>query len=282
MKKISAVLVIVIFLTLIKLQVFAQISLSTENISMIKPYHLAVTYNKTTNLVFPYAIKSVDRGSKDILVQKAKDVENILQVKAGKRSFEETNLTVITAEGKLYSYIVNYTDNPTVLNFRFPIVGEDEKDAFFSGDQPNEAEMQSDAEKVRKADKNIRGIKDKQFGIKLQLDGLFIKGGVMYYRLRLQNRSNINYDIEQLRFFIRDQKKSKRTAAQELEVLPLYIQGDTSAVPGNSEHVFVYAVPKFTIPDQKYLTIQLMEKNGGRHLELEIPNKTVVKATLIK
>lgn len=79
MKKISAVLVIIIFLTLIKLQVFAQISLSTENISVIKTYHLAVTYNKTTNLVFPYAIKSVDRGSKDILVQKAKDVENILQ-----------------------------------------------------------------------------------------------------------------------------------------------------------------------------------------------------------
>lgn len=87
MKKISALLVIVIFFTLIKLQVFAQISLSTENISVIKPYHLAVTYNKTTNLVFPYAIKSVDRGSKDILVQKAKDVENILQVKAGQKRF---------------------------------------------------------------------------------------------------------------------------------------------------------------------------------------------------
>jgi len=205
MKKISAV--IIIFLTLIKLQVFAQISLSTENISVIKPCHLAVTYNKTTNLVFPYAIKSVDRGSKDILVQKAKDVENILQVKAGKKSFEETNLTVITAEGKLYSYILNYTDNPSALNFRFAIEA-DQKDAFFSADHPDEAEMQTDAEKVRKADKNIRGIKDKQFGIKLQLDGLFIRDGVMYYRLRLQNRSNINYDKEQLRFFIQDQKNS--------------------------------------------------------------------------
>ncbi len=280
MKKISAVLVIVIFLTLIKLQVFAQISLSTENISVIKPYHLAVTYNKTTNLVFPYAIKSVDRGSKDILVQKAKDVENILQVKAGKKSFEETNLTVITAEGRLYSYILNYTDIPSALNFRFAIEA-DNKDAFFSGDQPNEAEMQTVAEKVSKADKNIRGIKDKQFGIKLQLDGLFIKDGAMYYRLRLQNRSNINYDIEQLRFFIRDQKKSKRTAAQELEVLPLYIQGDTSAVPGKSEHVFVFAVPNFTISNQKYLTIQLMEKNGGRNLNVILKNKQIMKAKSI-
>lgn len=282
MKKITAVLVIVILLTLIKCQVFAQISLSPEKISVIEPYHFSVTYNKTTNLVFPYPIKSVDRGSKDILAQKVKDVENILQIKAGKKGFEETNLTVITADGKLYSYILNYTDNPSTLNFRYTIIEEDQKDAFFRADQPNEAEMQSDAEKVIKADKNIRGIKDKKFGIKLQLDGLFIKDEVMYYRLRLQNHSNINYDIEQLRFFIRDQKKSKRTATQELEVQPLYIEGNTSAVAGKSEHVFVFAVPKLTIPDQKYLAIQMMEKNGGRNLKLIIYNKTVVKSKPLK
>jgi len=62
----------------------------------------------------------------------------------------------------------------------------------------------------------------------------------------------------------------------------LYIDSDTSVVKGQSEHVFVFAVPKFTIPDKKYLTIQLMEKNGGRHLELKIHDKTVVKARLIK
>lgn len=116
----------------------------------------------------------------------------------------------------------------------------------------------------------------------MRLDGLFIKDEVMYYRVRLQNHSNINYDIEQLRFFIRDQKKSKRTATQELEVEPLYIHGDTSVVLSQSEHVFVFAVPKFTIPDQKYLTIQLMEKNGGRNLKLIIYNKTVVKSKLPK
>lgn len=104
----------------------------------------------------------------------------------------------------------------------------------------------------------------------------------MFYRITLRNHSNINYDIEQLRFFIRDQKKSKRTAVQELEIYPLSIYGDTSVVTALSEHIFVFAVPKFTIPDNKYLTIQLMEKNGGRHLELKIHNKTVVKARLIK
>ena len=277
MKKISAVIVTGILLILMKVQVFSQNTLSTEKASVIEPYHLEITLHKTTNLVFPYAIKSVDKGSKDVLVQKANGVDNILQVKAGKKSFEETNLTVITADDKLYSYILNYTNNPTVLNIRFASIVEEQTNVFSSSAHVNEAKIQEDVKNVVEANKNIK-VKDKKFGIKTQLDGLYINNGVMYYRLNLQNRSNINYNIEQLRFFIRDQKRSKRTAIQELEVVPLYIHGNTSVIKGHSEHVFVFAVSKFTIPDKKYLTIELLEKNGGRHLQLRAGNRTIVKA----
>jgi conjugative transposon TraN protein len=277
MKKISAVIVTGILLILMKVQVFSQNTLSTEKASVIEPYHLEITLHKTTNLVFPYAIKSVDKGSKDVLVQKANGVDNILQVKAGKKSFEETNLTVITADDKLYSYILNYTNNPTVLNIRFASIVEEQTNVFSSSAHVNEAKIQEDVKNVVEANKNIK-VKDKKFGIKTQLDGLYINNGVMYYRLNLQNRSNINYNIEQLRFFIRDQKRSKRTAIQELEVVPLYIHGNTSVIKGHSEHVFVFAVSKFTIPDKKYLAIQLMEKNGGRNLQLKISNRKIVQA----
>lgn len=282
MKKINAVIVTGILLVLINVEVFSQNTLQTEKTSLIEPYHLAITSYKTTNLIFPYAIKSVDRGSKDILVQIAKGVENILQVKAAKSNFDETNLTVITSNGKLYSYIINYTNNPSVLNIQFANAEEDKTNAFLPVTHSNEAEIKADAENAFNADRNIKGLKNRKYGIELQLDGLYINDEVMYYRIKLQNQSNINYDIEQFRFFILDQQKSKRTASQELEVQPLYIQGDTSVVASQSEHVFVYAVPKFTIPDKRYLTIQLMEKNGGRNLKLIIHNKTIMKARLIK
>ncbi|HEY9256658.1 DUF4138 domain-containing protein, partial [Chitinophaga sp.] len=50
----------------------------------IEPMRLQVAYSKTSNIIFPFAISSVDRGSRDLMVQKAKGVKNILQVKAGK------------------------------------------------------------------------------------------------------------------------------------------------------------------------------------------------------
>ena len=77
---------------------------------------MEITFNKTTNLIFPYSVKSVDRGSKDILVQQPKGTENIIQIKAGKPKFTQTNLSVITIDGKLYSFIVDYTSQPNQLN----------------------------------------------------------------------------------------------------------------------------------------------------------------------
>jgi len=111
------------------------------------------------------------------------------------------------------------------------------------------------------------------------MNGLFIQNDVLYVRISIENESNINYDIDQLRFFIRDQKKAKRTATQEIEVSPVFVYNDTHKVEGQSANTIVFALPKFTIPDKKYLAIQLMEKNGGRHLELHVKNKTIVKAS---
>ncbi|MBV5348065.1 conjugative transposon protein TraN, partial [bacterium] len=62
MKKISAVWITGIFLFLTSISAFSQ-NANPVNTSTIEAYPLAITLNKTTSLVFPYAIKSVDRGS---------------------------------------------------------------------------------------------------------------------------------------------------------------------------------------------------------------------------
>jgi hypothetical protein len=94
----------------------------------------------------------------------------------------------------------------------------------------------------------------------------------------MENQSNISYDIDMLHFYIIDRKKSKRTASQEIELQPLYVYGDTSAIKGLSKNLLVFALPMFTIPDNKYLAIQFMERNGGRHLQLRVHNRRIVKA----
>jgi conjugative transposon TraN protein len=247
---------------------------------------LEVTYNKTSNLVFPDAITSVDRGSTDILVQKAEGVENILRVKASTKGFEETNLSVITKDGKLYSFLVCFTIKPAYLNVTVGSIRSNnianvsiEKASFPSSSlQKDATRMGNYAEKARLAGPNLHGLRNGNSKMTLRVNGFYVSEDVMFCRFHLQNGSAIDYEIDGLRFYIRDRKASKRTASQEWELVPLYLLGDTSLVRGQRSETLIAALPKFTIPNGKYLMVEVMERAGGRHLHLKVKRRHVLKA----
>ncbi|MFV8354891.1 conjugative transposon protein TraN [Flavobacterium sp. XS1P32] len=268
------------YLLLITISAFAQ-QTGKNRLSKIEPDFLTIAYSKTTNLVFPFAIKSVDKGSQDILVQKAKGLENILQIKAAQKGFFQTNLTVVTADGKLYSFVLNYGENSPQLNLTVNKTKPEGQEIYFSSESGNEKDVQEYSKLAFYDKKKIRGEKESTYEIEFQLNAIFIRDDVMYYRIKVTNNSKINYDIDQLRFFIRDNKKVKRTASQEIEITPIYILNNVVKIEGETENTFVFAIPKFTIPEKKYLAIQLMEKNGGRHVELHVKNTKLVQVTVL-
>lgn len=278
MKKINVLVVVSIMFFMGS--AFGQLQVGKNDFYKIKLDSLAIAYSKTTNIVFPNSILSVDRGSSDVLVQKAKGVENILQIKAAKFDFTETNLTVVTSDGQLYSFVLNYNEKKPLLNL---VVGKKTSmwEHLGSTEIENEAELKSYAESAFYEKKKLRNVKDNKYNMKLHLNGLFIHEKVMYYRIKIANNSNVSYDIGQLRFFIRDLKKAKRTASQEIEITPLYIYNNTEVVEGKSEVCLVFALPKFTMPDKKFLAIQLMEDQGGRHLELQVKNKKLMQLAVL-
>ena len=278
MKKVRTV--VMMYVILFTIGAFAQHT-SKNYFVNIESDSVSIGYSKTTNIVFPYAIKSVDLGSQDILVQKAKGLENILQIKAAKREFIQTNLTVVTADGKLYSFVLSYNEQSPQLNLSINKTKAEGQEIYFSDEGRSGEEIEEYSKLAFYDKKKIRGENENKHDIKLQLNGIFIQKDMMYFRIAVRNNSTITYDIDQLRFFIRDIKKVKRTASQEIEILPFYILNDVAAIDEESENTFVFALPKFTIPEEKYLAIQLLEKNGGRHLELDVKNKKIEKVTVL-
>src|SRR5690349_3336266 len=107
---------IVLVVMCLSVDLKAQTAKSFPQSAIQEPFQLEVAFSKTTHLVFPFSIISIDRGSASILARKAGGVENILKVKADQKGFEETSLSVITSDGKLYSFLVCYKDNPAYLN----------------------------------------------------------------------------------------------------------------------------------------------------------------------
>lgn len=257
-----------------------QLCLSDSFGQDIENKDLAISYNKTTSLVFPFSISSVDRGSKDVLAQKVKGVENVLQLKAGRKDFPETNLTVITADGTLYEFTVTYSDSPGVQTIDVADLQGGESLLLVS-DAINEREIQEAFRMAVNESVQRKIERDNRFRTTLTLQGIYIQNDILYYRLHIRNRSSINYDVKSLKFFIRDKKKVKRTSSQELELVPVYVGNKTANVNAYASATMVYAVRKFTIPDGKALHIHLFENNGGRNLSLTIHNRDILKAKLL-
>lgn len=102
------------FLLFLSAKVFAQDSIRTQpNLVKIEPYRMEITYDKTTHLIFPAAIRYVDLGSDYLIAGKAEDAENVLRVKSSVKGFEpQTNFSVITDDGRFYSFNIYYSPYP--------------------------------------------------------------------------------------------------------------------------------------------------------------------------
>ena len=204
---------------------------------------LHITTGKTTTLVFPCHILHVDRGTKDILIQQIPEAENILLVKAAAKAFTATNLSVVLNDGSIYSYTLQYDPDPSTWIYQVPA--------------NKDASIETYAKGIALHPRKLWGIRDESWLVAAAITGIYIKDKVIYYQLRFSNHSTIDYDIDFMRFYIRDKRKGKRTATQEIELKSLYVTGNTAQIKAGNQNIVVFALDKFTLPYAKYLAIEI-------------------------
>ena len=260
---------------------------------MIPPYALEVTFSKTVHIIFPSAIRYVDLGSADLLAAKADGAENVLRVKAALQDFSrESNLAVITEDGAYYTFNVKYADEPIKLSVEMTDFIHDGE----AVNRPNNAmeiymrELGNESpllvklimKSIYKNDKReIKHIGSKRFGIQYTLKGIYTHNGLLYFHMQLKNSSNVPFDVDYITFKIVDKKVAKRTAIQEQVIVPLRAHNNLTLIGGKRTERVVFTLPKFTIPDDKHLIIELNEKEGGRHQSFTVENADLVRAKVI-
>jgi conjugative transposon TraN protein len=260
---------------------------------MISPYALEVTFTKTVHIIFPASIRYVDLGSADLLAAKADGVENVLRVKAATQGFRnESNLSVITEDGSYYTFNVKYADEPIKLSVEMAdflhtgneINKPENKSPVYLSDLGNESPylVRLIMETIHKNNRTkIKHIGSKNFGVQYLLKGIYSHNELLFFHFQLKNTSAVSFNIDYLTFKIVDKKVAKRTAIQEQVIVPLRSYNQITGVVGGKEERTVFALPKFTIPNDKQLVIELMEKDGGRNQRLTIENADLIRAEVI-
>lgn len=260
---------------------------------MVPPYGLEVTYDKTTHIIFPSAVRYVDLGSPNLVAGKADGAENVIRVKAVVKNFRnETNMSVITESGSFYTFNVKYTDEPLLLNIEM-------KDFIHDGNKvnrPNNAldiylkELGSESPKLvqlinrsihKENKRHIKHIGSKAFGIQYLLRGIYTHNGLLYFHTQVRNQSNVPFEVDFVTFKIVDKKVMKRTAIQEQIIFPLRAYNYATVVAGNKDERTVFTFDKFTIPADKVLVVELNEKSGGRHQSFTVESEDIVRAKVI-
>lgn len=269
---------------------FAQDSIKAPlNLGKIEPYQMQVTYDKTTHLIFPTAIRYVDLGSEYLIAGKAEDAENVLRVKASVKDFEtETNFAVITNDGRFYSFNVYYSAYPEALSYDLltmqkAVDKENGNDVLFEELGNNSPSLSGLLlETIYKKDQRIvKHIGAKSFGIQFILKGIYIHNGKYYFHTELRNRTNVPFGIDFINFKVVDKKVAKRTVVQERPMIPLRTYKPLNEIGGKAIEQNVFLLDQFTIADDKVLLIEIFEKNGGRHQTLQVENSDLIKARLI-
>lgn len=138
-------------------------------------------------------------------------------------------------------------------------------------------DMYAYAHKIWNSPARYRDVSAKGNRMTIRLNNVYTVGEYFFLDFSIDNRSNIRFDIDEIRLKLMDKKISKATNAQVVELRPALMLDRTTSFKKGYRNVL--AVKKLTFPNDKVLTIEVNEKQiSGRAVKLNIDYEDVLSA----
>lgn len=295
-------LLILLTLSIVPLQAQSDSNLKGEvrkipREQLITPYAIEVTFDKTVHVLFPSKVIYIDLGSNHIIAGKADGAENVIRIKAATEDFiGETNFSVICDDGNFYSFNARYANEPSMLNIDMSSLTKNyhqiasNKNIAHTSSTVYLTELGKESpgvvnlimETIYNENKRLlRHLGSKQQKIQFTVQGMYVHHGMFYFHTMIQNKSQVPFDIDYIKFKVVDTQSTKRGPVQEIALNPVRTYHDPVQIKGKSKARTVYALPKFTLPKNQIVVVELIEKDGGRHQTIQIEHTDITSAKTI-
>ena len=239
---------------------------------------LTVNENVTTVITAPEPIRLVDISTD--MVAGDKPIDNVIRLKpkeGGHLDGEVIAIVTVVTERFRSQYALVYT---TRLE---EAVSDKEVDIAERNAFRNPAVSMSTEEMVRYARRiwnspaKYRNIKVNKHRMTMRLNNVYTVGEYFFIDFSVENRTNVRFDIDQLRFKVEDKRRSRATNSQSVELSPALLLEKRTTFNRGYRNVAV--LKKLTFPNDKVLTIEMSEKQvSGRTITLEIDYEDVLHA----
>lgn len=253
-----------------------------------QPIHAQTTYQEMEQLTVNEQVTTVITASEPIrfvdistdLVAGDQPINNTVRLKpkeAGHEDGEVLAIVTIVTERYRTQYALLYTTRLTeaVTSKEIEL---SERNAYH-----NPAVLMSTEDMYRYARQiwispaRFRNVSSKKHRMNMRLNNIYSAGDYFFLDFSVENRTNIRFDIDEVRLKLSDKKVSKATNSQVVELKPeLVLEQSRSFLHGYRN---VIVVKKLTFPNDKVLTVELTEKQiSGRTISVNIDYEDVLSA----
>ena len=245
--------------------------LGTPNVQAQRTYEemeqLTVNEQVTTVITASEPVRFVDISTDKVVGDQP--IDNIVRLKPKEGGHEDGEvLAIVTIVTERYrtQYALLYTTRlREAVAYHNPAVSMSTVD------------MTRFARRIWNSPAKIRNVATKAHRMTMRLNNIYSVGEYFFIDFSIENRTNIRFDIDEIRVKLADKKLTKATNAQVIELTPALVLEAGKTFRHGYRNVVV--VKKMTFPNDKVLTIEMTEKQiSGRNISLNIDYEDVLSA----
>jgi len=238
---------------------------------------LYVNKDITTHIITGEPIKLVDISTPLVVGNTPTDNLIRLKPKSEFKNGDQVAMITIVTDSYLAQYNLQYVDNPEHAISEFVVLEEEKTSHIPPGQMMNQQQMYEYAWTIFTKGKSFYDVSSKKHRMKITLNNIYTVGNLFFIDISLENKSNILYEVDQIRFKIEDKKQTKATSFQSIEIEPQMNLLNKTSFLKHYRNVFVFK--KFTFPNEKMLSIEFSEGQiSGRVITLRINYSDILHA----
>lgn len=239
---------------------------------------LTVNENITTVITASEPVKLVDISTEFVVGDKP--IENTVRLKpkeGGHQDGDILGIVTIVTERYRTQYALVYTTRMEEAVSDKEILAEEKNSYHNPAVSMSTEEMVRYARKIWNSPAKYRSTRTNQHRMLMRLNNVYTVGEYFFIDFSVVNKTNIRFDIDEIRFKLEDKKQTKRTTIQTVELEPALLLEQAQSFMHGYRNVVV--VKKMTFPNDKVLKIELSEKQiSGRTISMTVDYEDVLAA----
>ena len=237
---------------------------------------LTVNENVSTIITASEPIRLVDISTDSVAGDRPLDNVIRIKPKSGHHNDGEVLGIVITERYRVqYALIYTCRLQEAVTDKEVELI---ERNAFHNPEvSMSTTDMAAYSMKVWNSPAKYRSTSTKKDKMTMRLNNIYVVGEYFFIDFSVANRTNLPFDIDELRVKLEDKKQEKSTNGQVIELKPAFILDRSVRFRNGYRNVIV--LKKMTFPNDKVLSLELSEKQiSGRTISLNLDYEDVLSA----